>query len=454
MKKMQSINPTDNSIIQEYNQHNTKQVEKIIQNSFDIQKKWKNKTVKSRVNTLSPIVDDLKQNINSYAEIITLEMGKPVLESIAEIKKCILLCEYYFANGEDFLKSEVLAFESKKSFIRFEPLGIIFGIMPWNFPFWQVFRFAIPSLISGNTVLLKHASNVQGTSILIDKIFNQNVDKDIFRSLVVDSNSVSNIISNKCISAISFTGSDVAGSKVAECSGYNIKKTVLELGGSDPFIVLEDADIEKCIDGAVTSRMINNGQSCIAAKRFIINEKIHDQFLIKLKNKVEKLIIGNPIDKRTQVGPLATKNILDELDKQVKESEQMGASIITGGSKINNRGCFYYPTIITDISKDMPVYYQETFGPIFTIIKVKDDNEAIIVANDSQYGLGGSVWSSDEDKAFNIATQIETGCIFINGFTRSDPKLPFGGIKKSGYGKELSKYGIREFVNSKTIVIY
>ena len=455
MKIMQSINPADNSVIQEYNQHDIKQVQKIILNSFNVQKKWRSETVEFRINRLRPIIDDLKKNINSYAEIITFEMGKPILESIAEIKKCILLCEYYFENGEDFLKSENLIFESKKSLIRFEPLGIIFGIMPWNFPFWQVFRFAIPSLISGNTVLLKHASNVQGTSILIDKIFNQNIiNKNIFQSLIVDSSAVSDIISNKHISAISFTGSDIAGSKVAECCGYNIKKTVLELGGSDPFIVLEDADIEKCIDGAVTSRMINNGQSCIAAKRFIINDKIHNQFLIKLKSKVEKLIIGNPMDKKTQVGPLATKNILDELDKQIQESKKMGASIITGGRQVNNQGCFYYPTIITDISKDMPVYYQETFGPIFTIIKVKDDNEAIRVANDSQYGLGGSVWSTDEDKAFNIATQIETGCVFINGFTRSDPKLPFGGIKKSGYGKELSKYGIREFVNSKTIVIY
>ena len=290
--------------------------------------------------------------------------------------------------------------------------------------------------------------------MLLNKIFNKNIDKNLFNSLIVDSTLVSNIISNIHVSAVSFTGSDIAGSKVAKYCGQNIKKTVLELGGSDPFIVLEDADMKKCINGAITSRMINNGQSCIAAKRFIVNEKIHDQFLIELKNKVEKLVIGDPLNKQTQVGPLATESILNELDKQIQESVHMGASIILGGSKIKKEGCFYYPTIISNISKDMPVYYQETFGPIFTIIKVKSNDEAIKIANDSKYGLGGSIWSKDEDKAFNIATQIQTGCIFINGFTRSDPQLPFGGIKKSGYGKELSKYGIREFVNSKTIVIY
>ena len=453
MKKLLSINPTDNTLIDQYDQYDINKIEKIIKDSSNAQQKWKNQKVDFRIKMLSSIIDDLNQNIDSYAKIITLEMGKPISESILEIQKCIYLCEYYFSNGKEFLESETLNFKSKKSLIKFDPLGIVFGIMPWNFPFWQVFRFAIPSLIAGNTVILKHASNVQGTSILLNKIFNQNLDKYLFQSIIIDSSLVSSVISNKYISAISFTGSDIAGSKVAECCGHNIKKTVLELGGSDPFIILEDADMIKCIDGAITSRMINNGQSCIAAKRFIVNEKKYDDFLNQLKDKVEKLIIGNPLDKKTQVGPLATKNILDELDNQIQESSKMGASIITGGSKINNEGYFYYPTIITDISKDMPIYYEETFGPIFTIIKVKDDNEALEIANDSDYGLGGSIWSKDQDRAFNIAAKLETGCIFINGFTRSDPSLPFGGIKRSGYGKELSKYGIREFVNAKTIVI-
>jgi len=326
--------------------------------------------------------------------------------------------------------------------------------MPWNFPFWQVFRFAIPSLISGNTVLLKHASNVQGTAILIDKIFNQNSDKNIFRSLIIDSTLVSDIISNKHIRGISFTGSDIAGSKVAECCGRNIKKNVLELGGADPFIVLKDVDMDKCIDGAIASRMMNNGQSCIAAKRFIVHEKVHDQFVEKLKNKVGELIIGNPNDSKTQVGPLANENILLDLHKQIQISDKMGASIVIGGSRMNREGCFYLPTIITNILEDMPIYKEETFGPVFSIIKAKNMNEIIKIANDSDYGLGGSIWSKNEEEAFNLSTKIETGCVFINGFTRSDPQLPFGGIKKSGYGKELSKYGIREFVNIKTIVVY
>ena len=380
-------------------------------------------------------------------------MGKPINESISEIKKCISLCEYYFINSPQFLKSERIDLDTNKSRIIFEPLGIILGIMPWNFPFWQVFRFAIPALIAGNTVLLKHASNVQGTSILINKIFNRTIT-NIFNSLIINSESVSQIISNKHIKAISFTGSDIAGSKVAECSGRNIKKTVLELGGSDPFIVLEDADLDRCLDNAVISRMINNGQSCIAAKRFIVHEKIFDKFIDGLKKRINKLIIGNPIDSNVDVGPLATKNILLDLDSQIQQAINLGASLISGGFRINKRGYFYAPTIIANLSTEMSIYYEETFGPIFSIIKAKDIRHMIDIANDSDFGLSGSVWSKNKDSALSIAKKIESGCVFINDFTKSDPRLPFGGIKKSGYGKELSQYGIKEFVNIKTIISY
>ena len=452
-KKLSSINPFNNEVIDNYRQHDLDEIQSIINNSSIAYNNWKRKSVEDRIKILSTVKDDLNRNLDSYANLITLEMGKPIIESILEIKKCISLCEYYFLNGAEFLKPEVLDFESKKSFLRFDPIGIVFGIMPWNFPFWQVFRFAIPTLISGNTVLLKHASNVQGISILIDKIFNKNSENDIFKSLIIDSKLVSNIISNKNISAVSFTGSEVAGSKVAECCGKNIKKTVLELGGSDPFIVLQDANLNKCIDGAIMSRMINNGQSCIAAKRFIVHEKVYDEFVIKLKKRLNKLIIGDPRDTKTQVGPLANENILIDLDKQVQKSKKMGASVIMGGSKLDRSGYFYSPTIITNVLKDMPIYKEETFGPVFTIIKAQNINDIIKIANDSEYGLGGSIWSENIEEASELSTKIETGCIFINGFTRSDPKLPFGGIKKSGYGKELSKYGIREFVNMKTVVI-
>ena len=453
-KKLRSINPANNQVVKEYNQHSIEEIESIIKKSVTIQIEWKKKNIKDRINVILDISNDLKLNLDSYAKLITLEMGKPIVESISEIKKCISLCEYYGLNGVNFLKPEILDFEAKESIVVFEPLGIIFGIMPWNFPFWQVFRFAVPALISGNTILLKHASNVQGVSLLLDKIFNKSIYKNIFRSLVIDSSFVSKVISNKYIRAVSFTGSDIAGSKVAECSGKNIKKTVLELGGSDPFIILEDVNIDKCIDSAITSRMINNGQSCIAAKRFIVHEKIHDKFVDKLKKRVKKLIIDDPNNLNTQIGPLATENILFDLDIQIQKSKKMGASIVLGGFRINRKGYFYSPTIITEVSKKMPICYEETFGPIFSIIKVRDVNQMIEIANDSDFGLGGSVWSNNRKEAFDIATQIETGCVFINGFTRSDPRLPFGGIKKSGYGKELSKYGIREFVNIKTIVSY
>ena len=309
MKMLSSINPFNNEVIKNYKQHDVNEIELIINDSLMAYNNWKRKKVQDRIEILSKVRDDLNKNLHSYAKLITLEMGKPIIESIAEIEKCISLCDYYFLNGTDFLEPKTLDFESKKSFLVFDPLGIIFGVMPWNFPFWQVFRFAIPTLISGNTVLLKHASNVQGVSVLIDKIFNENSDKNIFKSLIIDSNSVSNIISNEHVKAVSFTGSDLAGSKVAECCGRNIKKTVLELGGSDPFIVLKDADLNQCVNGAITSRMINNGQSCIAAKRFIVHERIYEKFIIKLKEQVDELIIGDPNSSKTQIGPLANEDI-------------------------------------------------------------------------------------------------------------------------------------------------
>ncbi len=453
MNKLISINPANENIINQYTQHTKKEVEKIIVKASIAQPIWKEKSINDRIKILENIKNNLDINCDSYAEVITLEMGKPIKESVSEVKKCISLCEYYFINASEFLEPENLDFDADKSLVVFEPLGIILGIMPWNFPFWQVFRFAIPALLSGNVVLLKHASNVQGVSILLDKIFNS-THTNIFYSLIIDSKLISQIISNKYIRAISFTGSDAAGSKVAECCGKNIKKTVLELGGSDPFIVLNDADLGKCINNAVISRMINNGQSCIAAKRFIVHEDVHDEFIDNLKEKIEQLIVGNPDDSKTDVGPLATEDILIGVDSQIRKSIDMGASLVLGGFRLDREGYFYSPTIISDISKQMPVYYEETFGPVFSIIKSRNIEDMIHIANDSDFGLGGSIWSKNKDKAFDIAKKIETGCVFINGFTKSDPKLPFGGIKKSGYGKELSKYGIREFVNIKTIVSY
>tara|TARA_Y100001970_G_C14207779_1_gene845075 strand:+ start:112 stop:1473 length:1362 start_codon:yes stop_codon:yes gene_type:complete len=453
MRKLKSINPSNNEIIAEYSQYDASRVEKIILESQYAQDEWSQKSIDDRINIILGISDYLRNNLNSCAKLITLEMGKPISESILEVEKCITLCKYYAKNGRQFLNNEELEFDSKKSLIVFDPLGVILGIMPWNFPFWQVFRFAIPALIAGNTVIVKHASNVQGTSKLLHDIFNSYY-KNIFSSLIISPTLIPDIIKNQIIKAVSFTGSDLAGSKVAKCSGQYIKKTVLELGGSDPFIVFKDVDINKCIQDAITSRMINNGQSCIAAKRFIIHKDIHNEFISKLKVEVSKLVIGCPQNHKTQIGPLATENILLDLEKQIKNSKDLGASIILGGFRLDRPGYYYSPTIMTNVKSNMPIYYEETFGPLFSIIRSESDEQMIDIANDSDFGLGSSIWTKDEEKAIAIANKIKSGSVFINGFTRSDPKLPFGGIKKSGYGKELSKDGIREFVNSKTIIIY
>ena len=455
MSILKSINPSTEEIVGEYNEMDLSHVEDIIEKSSSTQKEWSQIDITKRSQTISNIKDLINRDKESYAKIITLEMGKPISESMNEIEKCIWLCDYYSENAKKFLEDQYVESNAKESFISFEPLGTILGVMPWNFPFWQVFRFAIPALLAGNSVLLKHASNVQGTALSIEKIFHEsNIPDNVFRTLVISSGIVSGIISNNLVRAVSLTGSEHAGSNVGECAGKNLKKTVLELGGVDPFIVLDDANLIHCIEGAVKSRMLNNGQSCIAAKRFIVHSSVYDQFIEGLKERVDKLVIGDPMKVNTMVGPLAREDILDEVDQQVQKSIELGASLIYGGSKIGERGYYYEPTILTDITNNMPVYYEETFGPIFSVIKYNEIDEMIDIANDSDFGLGGSLWSENRDKAIDIARKIQTGAVFINAFTKSDPRLPFGGIKKSGYGRELSEFGIREFVNIKTIAVH
>ena len=454
MSVLKSINPTTEELYAEFKEIDLSAAEAIIEKSSISQIKWSNVDIEKRSKMILEIGDLVKSKKRSYAEIIVNEMGKPITEAIGEIDKCVWLCEYYAENASKFLGDQYINSDAQKSLVAFEPLGVILGVMPWNFPFWQVFRFAVPAILAGNSVLLKHASNVQASALAIEKIFHESdVPNDVFRTLIIGSRAVSEIIANKHVKAVSLTGSEYAGSKVGECSGKHLKKTVLELGGADPFIVLDDANISNAVDSAVKGRMLNNGQSCIAAKRFIVHSSIYDDFISRLQDAVSKLVIGDPMINETQVGPLAREDILNEVDEQVQKSVNLGANLVAGGSKLNQSGYFYSPTILTDIKKNMPVYYDETFGPVFTIFKFDSIDQMIEIANDSDFGLGGSLWSSDRDKALSLARKIETGAVFINDFTKSDPRLPFGGIKKSGYGRELSEFGIREFVNIKTISV-
>ena len=454
MSILKSINPATEELFAEFKEMNSPLTKEIIAKSSESQKNWSNINIKQRSKIISKIGDLVEASKESFAKTITSEMGKPIMESIAEVEKCAWLCDYYAQNGMEFLNDKPIDSDAQKSFVSFEPLGVILGVMPWNFPFWQVFRFAVPTILAGNSVLVKHAPNVQASAVAIEKIFHDcGIPKYVFRILMIDVDIIPEIIANKHVKAISLTGSEYAGSKVGECAGKYLKKTVLELGGSDPFIVLDDANLSRCVEAAVKGRMLNNGQSCIAAKRFIVHKKIYDEFIINLKKAIDTLVIGDPMSDKTQVGPLAREDILNKIMTQVEISIKLGANLITGGDRLNSRGFYYSPTILTDITKEMPVYYEETFGPVFTVLKFDTIEEMIQIANDSDFGLGGSVWSKDKENALSIARRIETGTVFINDVTKSDPRLPFGGIKNSGYGRELSEFGIKEFVNIKTIAI-
>lgn len=396
----------------------------------------------------------LRKNMDDYARTMSLEMGKVISEARAEVEKCAWVCDYYAENAEKFLADEIIESDAGKSFVAFEPLGIVLAIMPWNFPLWQVFRFAAPALMAGNVGVLKHASNVPGSALAIEEVFHKaGFPENAFRTLLVSSGMVADIIGDDRVRAVTLTGSESAGMQVASKAGHELKKTVLELGGSDPYIVLEDADLPSCVNTSAKARMINTGQSCIAAKRFIVVDSVVKEFEETQARLMQSLKVGDPLSEKSQVGPLAREDLVDELDEQVQQSIQMGARLLCGGKRKDGPGAFYLPTVLAGVKKGMKVYDEETFGPVSAIIPVKDADEAIWVANDSRFGLGGSVWSRDLAKAEYVARNVETGAMFINGMTKSDPRLPFGGIKKSGYGRELSHYGIKEFVNIKTIWI-
>lgn len=413
--------------------------------------KWGVSDVKERLKFIDFLILSLTKKQQILAEKCSLEMGKPLKQAIAEVKKCATLCEYYIKNAESFLEPEHLTTDGSESYTVNEPLGVVLGVMPWNFPYWQVFRFAVPAIIAGNTVVVKHASNVAGCAQLLEELFmDAGFPEGVYQNLLISGEQVKKVIENPIIKAVSLTGSEKAGASVASVAAAQIKKSVLELGGSNAFIVLEDADIDKAAAEAVTARMQNTGQSCIAAKRFLVHENVYDEFLEKFKNGVEKMKRGNPMDMETEIGPLARIDLAEDLEKQVEASVILGAKILTGGKRYK---AFYEPTILTDITTEMPVFKEEVFGPVAPVMKFSTFEEAVKLSNGTDFGLGVTVFTESIRGIKNKLHLFEEGAVFINALVKSDPSLPFGGVKRSGFGRELAENGLKEFVNVKTVYI-
>lgn len=451
---IQTINPATEEVIQTFNPISKEEINKQIDKSYEAFKNWTTTSFSHRKVLMNKVAKILSAEKETFAKTMTLEMGKPIKQAVAEAEKCALVCSFYAENAEKFLADEIIPTDTSSSFVQFDPVGVVLAVMPWNFPFWQVFRFAAPALMAGNVGLLKHASNVPKCALLIEEIFTKaGFPENVFKTLLIDSKPVSDIIKHPKVAAVTLTGSELAGKNVAEVAGNCLKKSVLELGGSDPFIILEDADLAAAAKTAVTARIINNGQSCIAAKRFIVVKKVADEFEKLFVWNMSNLKIGDPLDAENDLGPLARENLLLDLEAQVNKSIELGAKVLIGGKRLERKGYYYPGTILTNIKKGMPAYDEEIFGPVASLIIAEDEDDAIRIANDSLFGLGASLWTKDLEKAKSIAHKIESGSVFINGMVKSDPRLPFGGVKASGYGRELSHYGIKEFVNIKTVWI-
>jgi succinate-semialdehyde dehydrogenase/glutarate-semialdehyde dehydrogenase len=396
----------------------------------------------------------LETEKRKLGELMTIEMGKPIAAAVAEAEKCATACRYYAASAERFLADQQVQTEGGRSWVAFQPIGVVLAIMPWNFPFWQVFRFAAPALMAGNVGILKHASNVPQCALAIEEIFRRAGFPDgVFQTLLIGTDLVEGVITDPRVAAVTLTGSEGAGRAVAGTAGRSLKKSVIELGGSDPFVVMPSVDLDAAVSTAVTARMINNGQSCIAAKRFIVHADIYARFVEQFVSRVSSLRIGDPMDEQTQLGPLATAAIRDELDTQVKASVAQGAKVLTGGKRLDRAGYFYAPTVLADIPPESPAARDELFGPVASVFRAKDLAEAIALANGTSFGLGASAWTRDKDEQTRFIDEIESGLLFINGMVVSDARLPFGGVKNSGFGRELGEFGIREFVNIKTVKV-
>lgn len=449
--KLKSINPYTNSIITEFEEFSDQQVSNCIidcDNAFNV---WKNFDIGERAKLLAKTAGILINNREDFARTITAEMGKPIKESRAEIEKCAWVCNFYSENAAGMLKPEIIQTEAMLSRVQYEPLGVILGIMPWNFPFWQVFRFAAPTLTAGNSVILKHASNVQGCANHIEHIFKlAGYPENVFRNLPIKSARIAELISHNAIKAITLTGSVPAGSQVAAEAGKNIKKTVLELGGNNAFVVFEDADIEKAVEIGIAARMQNAGQSCIAAKRFFVHSKIAEKFVSLYKEKIRHLRVGDPMDENIDIGPLSSISLAAEVEDQVDASIHKGAK---SEFLTRRRQAFYYPAILTHVKPGMPVFDEEVFGPVAAVMEFSTDEEVVGLINNSVFGLGATLFTKNMQRAEKIIPQISDGAVFVNSMVKSDPRLPFGGTKNSGYGRELSYLGIREFTNIKTVFI-
>ncbi|UCS92992.1 NAD-dependent succinate-semialdehyde dehydrogenase [Echinicola marina] len=452
---MKSINPYTGELLKDVEEHSEEDIDIIINKGEAAFQGWKKRSIAERSSLMNKAAEILRKNKEKYAEIISLEMGKVISESRAEVEKCAWVCEYYAEKSAGFLKDEPIYLpDRKKAKVVYDPMGIILAVMPWNFPFWQVFRFAAPNLTAGNTGLLKHASNVPQCALAIEEVFTKaGFPKGVFQTLIIGSKEVEKVINHSKVKAVTLTGSEKAGQIISAQAGKQIKKTVLELGGSDPFIVLKDADIEVAAETAAKSRMINFGQSCIAAKRFIIEAPVYDQFIKAFKTHIQNYQSGDPLDEKTGYACMARPDLAEELYQQVKSSIDQGAKVILEGSRPDKGKANFKPYILGDLSPDMPAYSEELFGPVAAVFKVKDEKEAIAMANDSDFGLGSALWTSDAAKADRLAREIESGAVFINSMVASNPHLPFGGIKNSGYGRELAENGIKEFVNIKTVFI-
>jgi succinate-semialdehyde dehydrogenase / glutarate-semialdehyde dehydrogenase len=447
-----TINPATAEIIRSFEALSTNQIDEKLELAAKAFNSYRHTPFAERTRLMMCAAEILEADKESFGRLLTTEMGKTLRAAIEEVVKCAWGCRFYAENAASFLADEVIATNATRSFIRYQPLGPVLAIMPWNFPFWQVFRFAAPALMAGNVVLLKHASNVPQSALMVEEILRRaGFPKGAFQTLLIGSDQVQKILDDPRVMAATLTGSEAAGREVASTAGKRIKKTVLELGGSDPFIVLSSANLDEAVTTAVKARTINNGQSCIAAKRFIVAAEIADEFDRRFAKGMESLKVGDPMDETTDIGPLATSDILSLLEEQVNQTVARGARVLTGGRRLERPGYFYAPTVLADIPKESPAYREEIFGPVASLYRVRDLDEAIRLANDTNFGLAASAWTNDEGEQSRLIEEIEAGLIFINGMVASDPRLPFGGVKHSGYGRELGFHGIREFANIKTV---
>lgn len=452
---LKSINPATGEVVRSYEEWEWAAVDEALDDAQTLWYQWRRSAVETRVNLLQALANELEQQKEGLAFTMALEMGKPLKEARAELEKCAWVCRYYAENGPDFLRSREVPTEYSRSYVSFQALGPVLAIMPWNFPFWQVFRFAVPALLAGNTVLLKHASNVPACALAIEQLFlDAGFPAKVFQTLLITSRKIDRVIGDRRVQAVTFTGSTPAGRNVGGLAGRHLKKSVLELGGSDPYLILADADLDRAAALCVQARLANAGQSCISAKRFIVEAPVYEIFTEKVCALMKAAVVGDPMEESTQVGPLARNNLRLDLEAQVNNSVHKGARLLLGGNPEAYPAAFYPPTVLADVKPGMPAYHEELFGPVAVLIKASDADEAVCLANDTSFGLGAAVFTADAEKGRKLAEfELEAGCCFVNDFVRSDPRLPFGGIKESGYGRELGLWGLQEFMNIKTVVL-